>query len=253
MRIIIVIAIAFAVSTLAFAGDSVYNRNKTLDANGWSTYGTDEDVDLASDLVASPNTFAQLAAEDTIEVVGTVVGRVVTVSGIDSNGDQFSEAITTTGGTYGATSTTTARYIEGAVINSDTDSTVVIRRQTGNTFITSITPGQLSTKISQKFNGEKKAFVTGWGVHNGIASDSTTSATANLMATLRWYSDDADCLDNADGYQVVDSIYTNTNKPGDYRKLPNPVQLDPGGWLAVFVDCKDADQKATARIEGYDQ
>jgi hypothetical protein len=204
-------------------------------------------------MMKDPGTFAQLAAEDNIEVLGTEAGRVVTVYGIDNKGNQFKESITTTGGSYGATSATTARYIERATIDSDTQDTVIIRRKTGDTFIMSIPANQLETRISHKFNGEKMAFVTGWGIHNGVDTDSTTSATSSMVAQLRWYTDDADSLDSTDGYQVVDTIVTNPYDISTTKKFANPVKLKAGGWLAVFAQNHDLNQKATVRIEGYDQ
>ena len=258
MRKLMLVLLLIMFSSSAFAVDSVYNRSRSLDADGWTVIAWDEDIDSdeTPEMIQDPASFAQLAAEDEVEIISTYgnTTQTVTIYGVNNRGKLFEEEIELNGN-LAATSVTTARYITKAIMDSEATDTVVIRRESGDTFIMSIPPSRLETPIGQYFNGTKTAFVTGWGVQAGTATDSTKSATATVLAALRWYPDDADCLDSGDGYQVVDSIFTHPYNTGEYKEFANPFKLEPGGWLSVFAKSGGEDnednQKANIRVDGY--
>lgn len=253
MRKVALVLIMLLSAGTVLAGDSVYNRNRFMDANGWSIYAVDEDIDTTPAMVQDPASFTQLAAEDEVEVLSTYGNNpVITIDGINDEGKKFSESITLTGN-IAATSSTTARYITGATLATEATDTVVIRRESDNAFIASISAGTLESTLGQHFNGEKTSYITGWGVSNGTATDITVAATNSVLATLRIYKDDADSLDASDGYQVVDSIFTSQYESSKYKKFANPVKMSAGGWLSVYAEGKENNQKANVRIEGYDQ
>lgn len=226
-------------------------------AEGWHLHALADDVDAATEIVAHDmaTAFAQLAAEDTIEVLsGSALDltQVVTVYGIDSAGNQASEAITLTGDTA-VTSSTTWRYIENARLNVECAGLITIRRATGDTFIMEIGIGDMHTQVCQHFNGTKTSYISyfdagGWDVDG------------SLQFELRWYPDDADCLDADDGYIVLDRAAMLFKDGTDELTVvaqprgayPLPIKCPPGGWITVYVTSDSADAQAWATVQGFD-
>ena len=68
---------------------------------------------------------------------------------------------------------------------------------------------------------------------------------------LRWYPDDADCLDVGDGYKLLDELFCAT---GDTvgGNINLPVKCDSGGWIAVYGDSWAVNGDGNIIIQGYD-
>lgn len=242
------IAIAFLTSPV-FATDAVYNVNKGFDVVGWHVSAIDDDVDNTAELITELDaTYAQLAAEDEVEIVSSSaldVTQTITVSGINSSGKYVSEslAVNTTGGAFETTGDTVFRYIDQVESDTELVGTLTVRRESGDTFITSIPSGKLSASMIQHFNGEKNSYITGWNASNRI-----TTQTATLE--LRWYKDDADCLDATDGYEILDEI----KLPATYDTVraiyAQPIKCSAGGWIAVYGTGVASSVSVT--LQGYD-
>lgn len=251
--LVMVLAAVLCFSFSSFAADAVYEHDKTSETVGWSIYGADDDVDTAYQLITELNTtYAQLAAEDTIEVLSSSVSDVlqsVTIEGINNKGNRIKEdiALNTTTGTTEATSSNTFRYIDQAFLNSGTSAgTITIRRATGDTFITSIPAGSMESTQVQHFNGEKNSYITGWGA-------TVSSTIASIIFDLRWYPDDARCLAPTTGYRLIDQItLPNSSIANEPHPFAQPVKCPAGGWITIHAIGGANDADAAILIQGYD-
>ena len=234
----------------ALASDAMYEVDKAKQIKGWEVFSADDDIDAAAEMITElDTTYAQLAAEDKIEILSadaSDITQTVTVEGLDNNGKRIKEsiALNTTAGTTVVLSTNTFRYIDQASVDIPCAGVITVRRATGDTFIISIPAGTLEAGVVQHFNGEKDSFITGW-----YASVTTTTGTVSYE--LRWYPDDSYCLAATTGYKVLDTIIL-TNALGDtYHPLPT-IKCPRGGWIVVFGTGGAANSDGAVRIEGYD-
>jgi hypothetical protein len=246
LLVLLLVALPFQV----FAIDAMFTRDKPYEVKGWVVFGSDDDIDTAAQLITElDTTYAQLAAEDNIEVLSASasdITQTVTVEGIDSAGNRIKEdiALDTTDGTTVMTSTNIFRYIDQVSLDDTCAGAVTIRRKTGDTFIISVPIGALEATVVQHFNGEKDTYLTGW-----YASVTTTTGTVSYE--LRYYADDADCLVVTTGYKVLDTIVL-TNALGDAEhSLPN-IKCPAGGWIAVYATGGQNNSDGAVRIQGYD-
>jgi len=250
LRKLILISALLVLPFQAFAQDAVFHRDKPGEVIGWSIYGADDDIDATAQLITElDTTYAQLAAEDKIEVLSSNaadITQTITVKGIDSNGKLVIEAIAldTTDGTTVMTSSTTFRYIDQVSTDIPCAGTITIRRATGDTFIISIPAGGLNAIIVQHFNGQKDSYVTGWGA-------AVTSTTGSVLFDLVWYADDSKCLAPTSGFATLDTIALTNVLSSIYHPLPH-IKLPKGGWLAVYATGGAANSDGAAIIEGYD-
>lgn len=229
--------------------DAIYNRDKPSEVKGWSINVEDNDTDLTAAMVTElDTTYAQLAAEDNIEILSSSaldITQTVTVKGINSSGNQVSESIAldTADGTTVKTSTNTFRYIDQAEVDIPCVGTITIRRATGNTFITSIPIGSLEAGMVQHFNGDYDSYITGW--------KGSVKTSAIVKYELRWYPDDSYCLSPSTGYKVLDTIIAAT---GDTVTSPflQPIKCDKGGWIVVYGQGTINDETGTISLQGYD-
>jgi hypothetical protein len=247
MKKFLMFLVLIAIPFQSFAMDAMYERNKPFQISGWSVFGSDDDIDTAAQLITElDTTYAQLAAEDKIEILSSEaadITQTVTVEGIDSNGDRIKEEISLTGSTA-VTSANTFRYIDQAILDIACTGAVTIRRATGDTFIISIPIGSLEAGVVQHFNGEKDSYLTGWYA-------SVTSTTGTVSYELRYYPDDSKCLAPTTSYIVLDTILL-TNALGDtYHPLPM-IKCSKGGWITVYATGGSANSDGAVRIEGYD-
>jgi len=249
--ILIIMALSLMFAPLSMASDAVYERIKLDETIGWSISGSDDDIDAAYELITElDTTFAQLAAEDSLEVVSASAADItqsVTISGIDDDGNKNSEtiALDTTAGTTAITSVLTWRYVDQVTVDAECAGAITVRRATGDTFITSIPIGSLDATMIQHFNGEQDTYITGWRA-------SVTTTTGTVIFELREYPDDADCLDAGDGYRVLDSIaLTNVLSTQD-RPFNQPIKCSAGGWICVYAIGGAANSDGTVTLQGYD-
>lgn len=245
------ISLCFCVYTKDFAIESVYNNDRNLDSNGWHVCVYDDDIDASAELITELNTtYAQLATFDTVEVLSSDAsdgGKKVTVYGLASDDTVISNTITLhSTATNPITSDSIYMYIDQATLNAECVGTVTIRKQSGDTFITSIPAGQLSTGMAQHFTGDKTSYITNWSVGK-------TAANHAITYELRYYSDDADCLDAADGYIVLDRIYASSDSITVSHRFPQPIKCPAGGWIAVYGTGSSADSAGKATLQGYDR
>lgn len=247
---IILALILLCMPVQGFCTDAFFTRDKPYEVKGWCVFGSDDDIDGTAQLITElDTTYAQLAAEDTIEVVSSDaadITQTVTVTGIDSNDNRISEeiALDTAAGTTAVESTNTFKYIDQVSVDTVCAGVVTVRRDTGDTFIVSIPIGSLDATVVQHFNGEKDTYLTGWYA-------SVTSTTGTVSYELRYYPDDSKCLADTSGYRVLDTILL-TNALGDAEHpLPN-IKCPKGGWIAVFATGGSANSDGAVRICGYD-
>ena len=240
-------AFCLLLAPFSMASDAVRERISIDETIGWSVFGSDDDIGTSYETVTElDTTYAQLAAEDQIEVVSDSTGdttQTVTVKGIDSNGNQISEDFTVNGTTV-ALSSATFRYIDQVSVDIECAGTITVQRET-NTFVISIPVGSLDATIVQHFNGERDSYVTGWRA-------SCTSTTGTLIFQLREYEDDADSLDAVDGYRVLDEIVFTNVLGTQNRPFPQPIKCSAGGWIVVYVDGGTDNADGSVTIQGYD-
>jgi hypothetical protein len=253
-KIVVAVFFVLLMAGIAFAGtsDSIYERWKPGEVKGWTVYANDDDVDeSAYEMITElDTTYAQLAAADTIEIVSSDasdITQTVTVYGINSAGKKASESIAldTTAGTTAVESDTTFTYIDQVEVDAECAGVITVRRATGDTFITSIPIGQLDAQMAQHFNGEYKTYITGWSAR-------CTSTTGSIILQLRWYPDDADCLDAGDGYKVLDEIIFTNELGSDSGIMGNPILVPAGGWIAVYGIGGAANSDCSVTIQGVD-
>ena len=98
--------------------------------------------------------------------------------------------------------------------------------------------------IAQHFTGEKDSYIT-------YFKGASTNDSSQIIYQLRYYPDDADCLDASDGYEVLDSIAASTfdTKESYY---PQPIRCKAGGWIAVYGIGMAADANGAIILQGYD-
>ena len=233
--------------------ESVYNRAKQHDVVGWHISVSDADIDATAELITQlATTYAQLAAEDEVEVLSSAAGDItqtITVFGINNNGKYVSEDITinTTAGTTATTSSTIFRYIDYVESDLECAGTITVRRETGDTFITSIPIGQLNAGMAQHFNGECVSYITDW------KAQLNESSSANpIDFELRWYPDDADCLDAGDGYIVLDRGSAFASGDTIIGGIEQPIRCPAGGWIAAYGTGNAANASGSVKIQGYD-
>ena len=220
----------------------------------WVIHCADADIDeSAMELVtALATTYAQLAAEDSLEIVSSSaadITQTVSVVTIDDEGNRVenSIALDTAAGTTAVTLPGgTHRYYDHATIDAECAGTITIRRATGSTFIDSIEIGQTRSYVAQHFNGDLVTYVDGWQVTNVAGTD-------DVKFQLRWYKDDADCLDPGDGFEVIDTIViTAAQMDSPRHDLGGKRKFPAGGWLCVYAIGGTADESVTVTVTGRD-
>ena len=247
-KVMLSLLVSLAIGVSAFASEAIYERISPNEVVGWSIFGADDDIDeSAAELITELDTeYDQLHAEDTIEVLssGTDVTQTVTIIGIDDSGNKISEGFLLTGSTA-VSGTLTFRYVDQASVDAECDGAITVRRATGSTFITSIPANTLEATMVQHFNGEETSYITGWRA-------SCTSTTGTLIFDLRVYPDDADCLDDGDGYKIVDQIVFTNVLGTQNRPFPQPIRVEKGGWIAVYCIGGQADSDGSVTVQGFD-
>lgn len=257
-KLILLLIFMFSVS-IAQAGDvdSIYPKDILYGVDGWSVFAEDDDIDVAWELVTGlDTTYAQLDAPCTIEVNmhASGVTNDVTITGIDDDGNQVSELIRATSVAVTICSNATFRYVDQASATPESSGAIDIIKGTGNTFITSIPAGELSTSMAQHFAGEKTTYITGWGGSiKPITNRAVGSATKDVVIALRYYPSDSDCLDEADGYHILDMMYLSNDFLSNFRAFPQPIKCSNDAWVAVFASADTADSCVNILLQGYDR
>lgn len=193
-------------------------------------------------------TFVQMNGEDTLEFISdnsNDITQYISVFGIDNAGKKVMERKILTGDTLVA-STNTWRYVENAWIDAEAAGIVEVRNAGDDAYIMEIEAGILSTGACHHFNGEEETYITFFA---GGLYDGTKDATYQL----RWYPDDADSLDAADGFEVLDELYCPVESGHDNHPYPMPIgPLPKGGYIAVWAIADAASAKGWVTLQGFD-
>ena len=249
-RLIFALAIFFLVASNVYALDAIYDLKGPNVIRGWHVVAVDNDLSNAATLVTDEDTaYAQNATAQTMEIVSSEAGdttQVVTIYGINASGKQIKESLVATGTTVAVT-TQTFTYFDHAEIDAECAGTMTIQT-VDNTDVTVIPIGSLASQVSQHFCGEKVSYISGWN-----ATVNSTAACVNF--TLRYYPDDADCLDPTDGFIVLDQIYIDDAATSPYsvqKTFAQPIRVAAGGYIAIYA-IGDADNgSAIVTMQGFD-
>jgi len=253
LSLLLVLALLLA---WAFIGEAdPMNTRREGQGTGWMLVASDDDIDASPELVTGlDTTFVQLAGSTKIYVSSSNIldiTQTVSISGITSAGNRALAQLALVTSDYSSQSADTFSYIDQMWVDKECAGTVTVWAVDGvPTLANSIEIGALKADVGQHFAGDKYSYVQSWW------ATSTTTNTKTLE--LRWYPDDADCLDPTDGFMLLDrifmadSVYTSdTHTFADYAD--GGIRLDTGGWLAVYGTGGAADQEATVTVIGFDR
>lgn len=240
-----------------YAASNPIMTGRSQPGSGWILVVADDDLatSVAGNelLTELDSTFVQIAAADTVYFVSSDnndTTQTAYIRGIDNaTGNQTDESITLTGTTI-ATSSTTFRYIDQIWLSAEAAGTVSLHRtDSPYALCNSIEIGSLKGDVGHHFNGEKVTYLKKWW------ATSNTTTMKNLE--LRWYPDDADCLDSDDGFTVLDRIVLAGTvyrcDPHVFGDSDDGLKLSAGGWLAIFGDGIGSGQEATVTVIGQDR
>ncbi|GAG25450.1 unnamed protein product, partial [marine sediment metagenome] len=200
--------------------------------SGWMLVVSDDDMDTSAALLTElDSTFVQMAAATKIYAVSdsTDTTQTLYVSGVESvTGKYITESFTLAGATPTSASTATYDYVDQTWLDIECAGTITINRyNAAATLINSIEAGSLKGDLGHHFNGEKASYLQEWWA-------TSSSATHSKTIELRWYPDDADCLDATTGFTLIDRIYmAGVVYASDIHPLHN-TRLPAGGWLAIY-------------------
>lgn len=235
---------------MQYTQDAILTHQPVKGARGWHIHAKNDVVGDAFEIVARSMSYAQLAAEETLEVLSAQAAdttQKLTIFGINDSGKQYQETVSLNGTTV-VNTTGTFRYVENAVLDKEAAGAITIRKKTGDTLIMTIAVGSIESQICQHFNGEKKSYVT-------MFSAQLESLDNDCLVELRWYPDDADCLDAGDGFKVLDRIplYVTEGPNPAPHVYPQHILVPAGGWLSVYAKGAAASAVVSATIQGYDE
>lgn len=249
-----------ALNSPAMAIEAEFEANKNYriyEVEGWHVVAADDDLSTSATLLTEMDTaYAQLSAEDEVEILSSDaldITQTVTIVGINNSGNKATEDIVlnTADGTTVVAGTTVWRYIETATVDKECVGAITIQKQgdpNKDVDIIIIPIGQLNGQVSQHFNGEDVTYVTYWAC--GV-----NTTTGNVTFTLRWYPDDADCLDADEGFITLDTIYIDAAVTSPYNVVHNyslPIKLPAGGWLSVWAVGSADNADGYTILQGYD-
>ena len=255
----VVIGLALCVGVIGLA--DVWGRPNTRNyvqgervkelRKGWHVFAYDDDLDATAELIAEPDAFANLAATDTIEIVSAQAADtcVVEVVGYKADSTRYVSRVTVNGTTGGKTADTFYAF-EYARIDSGGEMTgaLTIRRDTGDTFISTVLVGHLQDYAAIKLGGMKTtrgSAITTWTV--GV-----TDSTGSINAELRIYDDYTDIRDMTDGYRIADRIFIGADLKSETRVYPQPIHIPRFGFAAVYATGGVANSDAYTVMQGYD-
>lgn len=182
----------------------------------------------------APNAFAQLAADDTIQLVSSAAGdttQKATVVGISTSDELLVTYPVLLNGTT-AVDVTGYRYIEQVFLDAPCAGTITCRRKTGPATIATITIGQLSTSVVHMFcyqgYGAVRPQIFQWGAR--------IRGAAHINAQLLYFPDVTKCRGLATGMVILDEQTTNAIDPGQNVIFEaNPMPEQDGGYVAVVA------------------
>ncbi len=236
---------------MTLAASNPLNTGQSNKGNGWYVVATDADIDgTAEPITGLATTFAQLSAAATVYVqAGGPATNTVLVSGVSSDDKYISEEITVAGATP-VTSTNTFKYVDQFWALSEVAVAVALYGTATDTLINEIPIGTLKADVAQHFNPEKPTYVKKWWA-------TTNAATVGKALELRFYPDDADCLDPTDGFMLLDRFVMAAGiYDSGMRRIGNEsngLRLPAGGWLTVYGTGEAANQEATVTVTGEDR
>jgi len=235
-------------------GTLAYRDYMAKGGAAWSVHCLDSDVDTTAELITETDlTHTSLNTADTIEIVsssGADTTQTVTVYGINSDGKKASETFELNGATQAVGSTTFA-YFDYAKVDAECAGTITIREASANATIQTITIGQKRTYAVQHFNGENVSYLTSW-------SGGVNTATGDVTLELRLYTDDDDCMDPTDGFEVLDRMFLHQAATDNRASVPFQRSFDPalkipaGSWVCVYGTGSQNNSDAYVTLQGWD-
>lgn len=253
MWLVVALILAMGVASVYAASNPIELRRGRAGV-GWMVVASDDDVDgTAAVMTELDTTYVQMATASTIYAVSTDsndITQTLYVSGITTAGKKVTTTWLLTGDTQVAESSVTYSYVDQTWLDKECAGTVSVKYGAGGTLINSIEIGSLKGDIGQHFNGEDYSYIQSW--------QATSNSLGDKTLQLRWYPDDADCLDSGDGFVLLDRIMLAGSV---YRSEPHSfadyadggIKLPRGGWLAVFGSAAVANQEATVTVIGFDR
>lgn len=224
--------------------DSLY-RWKRNGMSGWRVIAYDADIDTTASLVCGYASWAQIAANDTIQIVSSQaadMSKQIRLTGVDSAGDKIQEIMTTNSadGTTAVDSALAYTYLNSAYVVSQTAAlagNITVRRKTGPSTLDVITAAKRQSGVAQYYNGHLTSYITRWGVSN-----EDTSAT--MFFVLRHCNAAGTVVDVIDHLAVVAS---------DNKEHELDIRIPAGSMVNVFGDSSADNKTGFAFIEGYDK
>lgn len=219
-------------------------------ARGWHLHTYNDTIGTALEFMYPTwaEAFVQMNGEDTLEFISgssNDTTQYISVFGIDNAGKKVMERKLLDGDTA-VDSANTWRYVENAWINAEAAGIVEVRNDGDTAYIMEIEVGLLSTGACHHFNGECESYITFFA--GGLYEKSDDAAYQ-----LRFYPDDADCLDATDGFEVLDQLYLPIESGHDNHAYPMPIgPLPKGGYIAVWAIAENDVAKGWCTVQGFD-
>lgn len=249
--IFMMFALFFLLTSSALAINSIYDIDTPSVIRGWHVTAADDDLSNTAALVTDEDAvYAQNDSAQTMEIVSDSTSdttQTVTIYGISNDDKQISEEIEANGTTV-VVGLKTFKYFDYAEIDAECAGNVTIQTVDDDD-VTIIPAAAISSQVSQHFNGEKVSYITGWKA--GV-----NTITANVTYTLRYYPDDAKCLDSDNSFIILDRIYIDGSVTSPYNAPPvvfaQPIRVPAGSWIAIFAVGSSDNGDGYVFMQGFD-
>ncbi len=250
-KLVLMLVILLGLSGVSHAAESVKHVDRSMGQRGWHKHIIATDNDTTAGLVTWPTRFTQLTSAAYLEAITLASDNTVeiTVNGIDGDGNKLSYTIEATTSTVASAGTTKFTYFDSVELSGECTAGMFIQTDAGTT-VTNIATGEMVSGIAQHFTGDETTYLTSWGA--SATASTVTAGQYGVGLELRWYRDDADCLDATDGYEVIDSLYVGEDRVNPYRTFSQPIKLAAGGWLAVYAESGINNSPVAITLQGYD-
>lgn len=224
--------------------------NPAPGARGWHIHSLNDTIGGTLEIMAPTfgSTYRQLDTDGIVEGDCDVAcTNVLSVYGIDSDGNKANEDITLNG-TTAVDGTVTFSYIENIWADALIAGIMWVQENTGPQYIMEIEQNSLNSGIAQHFNGGLESYITFFA--GGLYDESK-----DAMFELRWYPDDEASRGTAAslGYEVLDRLYCPVEAGHDNHRYPMPIgPLPAGGWIVVYAMADAASAKGWITLQGFD-
>lgn len=233
---------------MADYSSSPFSVRDGIERNMWHIAAKDTDIDTAFDVVSEDAAWAQITADDEIEIKSSSTadqGMNVKVLGVDSAGDRKLIIVVTdsSNGTTVVPSTQKFTSIENAWLEELAAGTITIQKEADNVAIQAITTGQLWAPTVHHYAGDRASYITAWGCRN--------LESAQVMEFKLE-------IQNAAGTVVDEIDYENLGNLGvggaDFVKdRGGAIRVAPGYKVVVSGKCDANNKNGFGFLTGYDR